>query len=76
MIIILYYIDEDPLPHIRAIVMQNEAAMLEQLDIYRNPDTLFHVRTWSGECKLIPLALAVQRPSLSLRISLKYSLCL
>ena len=56
----LYYIDEVPRPHIHAIVMQNEAAMLKQLDIYRNPDTLFHVRTWNGECDLTPLALAVE----------------
>ena len=61
----LYYIDEDPRPPIHAIVMESEAAMLEQLDIYRNPDTRFHVRTWSRECVLTPLALAVEMASLN-----------
>ena len=56
----LYYIDEDPRPPIHAIVIESEAAMLEHLDIYRNPDTRFHVRTWSRECDLTPLALAVE----------------
>ena len=56
----LYYIDEDPRPPIHAIVMESEAAMLEQLDIYCDQETRFHVRTWSGECDLTPLALAVE----------------
>ena len=59
----LYYIDEDPRPPIHAIVMESEAAILEQLDIYRNPETRFHVRTWSGECDLTPFALAVEMAS-------------
>ena len=54
------YIDEDPRPPIRAIVIENKDAMLDYLNIYRDPDTRFHVRTWSGECRLTPLALAVE----------------
>ena len=29
-------------------------------DIYRNPNTPFLVRTWSGECMMNPSALAVE----------------
>ena len=54
------YIDEDSRPSIRAIVIENKDAMLDYLNIYRDPDTRFHVRTWSGECVLTPLALAVE----------------
>ena len=54
------YIDEDPLPPIHAIVFGSEAAMLAHLDIYHDPNTRFYVRTWSGECVLTPLALAVE----------------
>ena len=57
------YIDGDLLPPIHAIVIEDVDAMLEQLDIYRNPDTRFHVRTWSRECVLTPLALAVEMAS-------------
>ena len=56
----LYYIDEDPRPPIHVIMIEDADAMLEQLDIYHNPDTRFHVRTWSWECVLTPLALAVE----------------
>ena len=59
------YIDGDLRPPIHAIVIEDTDAMLEQLDIYRNPDTRFHVRTWSGECVLTPLALAVEMASLN-----------
>ena len=59
----LYYIDEDPRPPIHAIVIEDTDAMLEQLDIYRNPETRFHVRTDWGECDLTPLALAVEMAS-------------
>ena len=58
--IMLYYIHKDPMPHIRAIVFEDADAMLEHLDIYRNPDARFHVKTWYGECVLTPLALAVE----------------
>ena len=34
--------------------------MREHLDIYRKPNTRFHVLTWSGRCMLTPLALAVE----------------
>ena len=42
----------------------SEDAMHHHLDIYRNPNTRFHVITWSGECVLTPLALAVENASL------------
>ena len=61
--IMLYYIDKDPRPPIHAIVIEDTDAMLEQLDIYRNPETRFHVRTWSGGCDLTPFALAVEMAS-------------
>ena len=57
---ISYFVKEDPLPPIRAIVMEREDAMLKQLDNYRNPNTRFHVKTWSWECVLPPLALVVE----------------
>ena len=41
-------------------MIEDADAMLEQLDIYRNPDTRFHVRTWSWECVVTPLALAME----------------
>ena len=52
--------DHDPRPLIRAMVYQDEDAMLVHLDIYSNPNTRFqvscHVRTWGWECKLTLLA--------------------
>ena len=53
------FIDYDPLPPIYAIVIKSEDAMLDYVEIYRDPNTRFHVRTWSWECVLTPLALAV-----------------
>ena len=54
------YIDNDPLSPICAMVFESEAEMLEHLDIYHDPNTRFHLRTWSGEYMLTPLALAVE----------------
>ena len=67
------FIDYDPLPPIYAIVIKSEDAMLDYVEIYRDPNTRFHVRTWSWECVLTPLALAVEIATLD---SLIYSLCL
>ena len=51
-------------PPIRAMVtsmvLEDEAAMREHLDIYRDPDTRFNVVSEGGRCVLTPLALAVE----------------
>ena len=57
------FIYDDPFASIRAIASQSEGEMLKHLDIYHDPNTRFQVSTWSGlsgECSLIPLALAVE----------------
>ena len=54
------YIYDDPYATIHATVIEDADAMREYLDIYRNPNTRFHARIWSGECMLTPLALAVE----------------
>ena len=53
-----------PTQSVRAIVRQSGDGMLHHLDIYRNPETRFEVTTWSGQCVLTPLALAVEEPGL------------
>ena len=57
---ISHFVDEDPLPPIRAMVMKREDEMHHHVDIYRYLNTRFHVETWSWECVLTPLALAVE----------------
>ena len=53
-------IHDDPYPPIHAMVMEDEALMLNHLDIYRNPNTRFRVTRWLGERVVTPLALAVE----------------
>ena len=48
------------------MVMEDEALMLNYLDIYRNPNTRFRVTTWLGGRVVIPLALAVESAALAL----------
>ena len=57
--------DDDPRAPIHAIVNKSGAAMRDHLGIYHNLNTRFEVRTWSWECKLIPLALAVEITTLN-----------
>ena len=38
-----FRVEYDKRPPIRAMVWEDEAAMREHLDIYRNPNTRFHV---------------------------------
>ena len=53
-------IDHETCLTMLAIASQNKSAMDEHLDIYHDPKTRFHVRTWRGECNLTPLAFAVE----------------
>ena len=55
-----FRVEYDKRPPIRAMVMEDEAAMREHLDIYRDPNTRFCVVLKGGRCVLPPLALAVE----------------
>ena len=52
---------------VRAIVHQHTDKMAQHLNLYSNPDTRFEVTTWSGRCRLTPLALAVEVPGYNFR---------
>ena len=54
------YIHDDPYPPIHAMVIEDEALMLNYLDIYRNPNTRFRVISWGRGRVVTPLALAVE----------------
>jgi hypothetical protein len=56
---------DDPDPAVRALVLQNIHAMTtrdELVKVYQDPTTRFDVVTWSGRCRLPPLALAIEVP--------------
>ena len=55
-----FRVEYDKRPPIRAMVMEDEIAMRQQLDIYRDPNTRFRVVLKGGKCVLPPLALAVE----------------
>jgi len=50
----------DPRLPVRAIVQHDIEAMRQCLHVYRDPNTTFEVKSWSGPCILTPLGLAVE----------------